>query len=208
MFYFDSVGGESAFKGASALAEKMGGITITPFTAGNNPEAIFARAQALAKTNVQATVLIGPSVFMAQSIKQLRKAGSSRPVYALSYLVPDELVKVAGPDGANGVSIVQTYPNATGMNTPLQREFAAAMKTSFPDVKKYTNFHLEGYLCAKLFVEVAKKMASPSPAEFAKQLKAAGLIDLNGYRVDFSKSQAGSNFVDIALVKSDGNLRY
>lgn len=37
---------------------------------------------------------------------------------------------------------------------------------------------------------------------------ALGDVDLGSFRIDFSKGNVGSTFVDIAVIGADGKLRY
>ncbi len=46
------------------------------------------------------------------------------------------------------------------------------------------------------------------PEALAKALRAMGELDFDGYRIDFSKGNAGSRFVDIAVIGSEDRLRY
>ena len=82
------------------------------------------------------------------------------------------------------------------------------MRRQYPGLDRYSVFHLEGYLCAKLYAEVARRLKEPSAAEFARTLRGMGEIDLGGYRVDFSRGNAGSSFVDIAVSDERGKLIY
>lgn len=45
------------------------------------------------------------------------------------------------------------------------------------------------------------------PEALAKALRAMGELDFDGYRIDFSKGNADSRFVDIAVIGSEGRLR-
>lgn len=74
----------------------------------------------------------------------------------------------------------------------------------------YSPFHLEGYLTARIVGEALKRMKDkePTAGSLANMLHAMGEIDLGGYRVDFSKGNVGSSFVDIGVIGSDSRLRY
>jgi ABC-type branched-subunit amino acid transport system substrate-binding protein len=147
---------------------------------------------------------------MADGVAALRKAGVSQSLFITSYVPAGLLVKVAGPEGARGVGIAQTFPNPNGITLPLQRDFQAAMKSAHPDLKSYSNFHLEGYLSARVVAEAIKrsKEKDVSAAMLERALRGAGEMDLGGYRVDFSRSNIGSRFVDIGVVTAEGKIRY
>ena len=84
------------------------------------------------------------------------------------------------------------------------------MKASFPQPAQYTSFHLEGYLSARIVAEAFKrsKDKDQTAASLATALRTMGELDFGGFRVDFSKSNIGSNFVDIAVIGAEGKLRY
>lgn len=208
VLYVDAPGGSSGYSAVLDSAGQLGGLQVTGAKAALTPEGIEAAAQTLLQANVQSTLVIGPPKFMASGVAAMRKAGGTHAIFTMSYLSPAELVALAGGASAKGVGVAQAFPNPMGVTMPLQREFQAAMRKAFPELKTYSAFHLEGYITAKLFAEVSRKMKRPSAAEFAKILAAMGEVNLGGFRVDFSGSSAGSRFVDIAVMSEDGRLRY
>lgn len=207
VLYVDAPGGSSGYSAVVDAASQLGGLQITGAKAPLTPEGIDEAARSLLQAGVQSTLVIGPPKFMATGVAAMRKAGGTHAIFTMSYLSPAELVALAG-GSAKGVGVAQAFPNPMGVSMPLQREFQAAMRKAFPDLKTYSAFHMEGYICAKLFAEVARKMKRPSAAEFAKTLASMGEVNLGGFRVDFSGGSAGSRFVDIAVMSEDGRLRY
>ncbi|MFY9511165.1 MAG: ABC transporter substrate-binding protein, partial [Rubrivivax sp.] len=164
-------------------------------------------AAKVAQSGAQAAVVLGAPRFMADGVAELRKAGIGQFIFALSYVPAGLLAKVAGA-GARGVALAQTYPNPMSVNLPLQREFQAAMKASAPQTTVYTSFHLEGFISARVFIEAARRTKELTADGLARTLRAMGEVDLGGFRVDFTKGNAGSRFVDIGVVNADGRLIY
>jgi len=83
------------------------------------------------------------------------------------------------------------------------------MKALDPALTQYSGFHLEGYIVARVLVEGLRRSGSDvRPETLARGLRAAGEMDFGGYRVNFSKENTGSGFVDIGVVTSGGRLRY
>ncbi len=171
--------------------------------------AIAAAARQVTASNSQSVITIGSPKFMADAITQLRRSGVTQQIFALSYVPPGLIARLAGDDAARGVGIAQTYPNAMGGTLPLQREFSAAMKAIDPALAQYSAFHFEGYIVARVLVEGLRRAGNDiRPETLARGLRAAGEMDFSGFRVDFSKSNVGSSFVDIGVVTSGGRLRY
>ena len=171
--------------------------------------ALAAAAANVRKSDSEAVLVIGSPPYMAEAAAELRKAGVSQAVYALSYVPSGLFVKLAGVEAARGVSIAQTFPNPMAQKMPLHREFQAAMKASAPELNRYSAFHLEGYLSARVLTEGLKRIRSnPTPTGLAASLRNMGPLSLGGFHVDFSKANNGSNFVDIAVINRVGGLTY
>ena len=194
-----------------ASARKAGlanGQSINSTQSKDDTALLYAAALEVFKASPEGVLVIGTPKFMADSVAQLRKASFTGSVFALSYVPPSLLVKLAG-EGARGVGIAKTYPNPMSPVLPLAREFQASMATHYADLKTYSDFHFEGYISAKMLVEGMKRAGSNLTADsLARSLKTMGRTDLGGFSVDFSKGNAGSNFVDIAVISSGGTLRY
>ena len=182
-------------------------LKVKAFEAKAEEPSIAAAAKEVAKSSAKAVFVVGAPRFTADGIAQVRAQGRGQFVFALSYVPAPLLAKIAGP-GARGVALAQTYPNPSGVSQPLQREFQAAMKQSFPDVTAYTSFHFEGYISARVFAEAARRAKEVTPDGVAKSLRAMGEYDMGGFRVNFARNNIGSGFVDIGVVNVDGRLIY
>lgn len=192
-----------------AMAQAAAGtvLKVKGFETKDEDPSIAAAAKAVANSGAKAVFVVGAPPFTAKGIAQVRALGTGQFVFALSYVPAPVLAKIAGA-GSRGVALAQTYPNPSGVSLPLQREFQAAMKQSFPDVAAYTSFHLEGYISARVFSEAARRAKEVTPDGVARSLKAMGEYDMGGFRVNFARSNIGSAFVDIGVVNSDGRLMY
>lgn len=199
--------GSSGLASAQAAAQGTG-MDIIGVESGPEVADLEKAAQQIGRRNPHSAMVIGAPRFMGQGIAALRAAGISQQIFALSYLPADVLHKLAG-NGARGVGIAQTFPNPQGVTQSLHRAFRAAMQKSHPDLNgEYSTFHMEGYITARVFIEAARRAKAITPASIAEALQRAGEIDLGGFRVNFSKGNEGSKWVDIAVVTADGKLRY
>jgi branched-chain amino acid transport system substrate-binding protein len=189
---------------------RIGGLQVKTVTSAGDAAALTVGSSSVSAQNPQGVLIVGVPNFVADALAALRKAGVSQPVFVLSAVQPSLLIKVAGVAGARGVGIAQTYPNPNNSILPLTRDFRAAMKAAFPELTQYTPFQLEGYLCARTLAEALKRVKDKdiSASTLALSLKTMGELDFGGFRVDFSKSNIGSKYVDIAVMDSEGKLRY
>lgn len=210
VLYQDLPIGTSGMAVAQEAAGKASGLELKGVKSATDAPALAAASKQIGALGGQGVLVLGAPRFMADGVAALRKAGVSQSIFVLSYVPAGLIVKLAGVEGARGVGIAQTYPNPNGRTLPVHRDFQAAMKAAFPDLKEYTSFHLEGYLSARTVGEALKRNTEkePTAAGLAKTLKTMGELDFGGFRVDFSKSNVGSNFVDIGVIGSDGKLRY
>jgi branched-chain amino acid transport system substrate-binding protein len=201
--------GEADVKGAQSARSETGALQLNIQETPDNPAALASLAQKVAAGDAQAVLVIGSPPNMAAVVAALRRAGMRSHIYALSYLPPGLLSKVAGPEAARGVAIAQTYPNPMGRTLPLHRDFQAAMLRFDPKLMAYSAFHLEGYLSARMAVEGLRRIQGPIRAlALAEALRRQGPVDVGGFQVDFSKGNAGSSHVDIGVIDARGRLIY
>lgn len=191
----------------NAVSARGGGLSVLEFESSIDPKALAAVAKKLVAEQPQATLVIGNPKFMADGVAVLRGQGMKSPIFSLSYLPPDVLYKLAG-ESARGVGIVQTYPNAMGQGTPLQRQFRAAMQLANPTLTSYNAFHMEGYITGRIFVEAARFARTLTPTGLAEALKSMGPIDVGGFSVNFAHSNEGGKWLDIGVVTAEGKLRF
>lgn len=221
----DAPGGHSGLAAADEAAQAVGDVTVQRFKAALDAASLGAAARALAAAEPQCALVVGPPRFMADAVVALRSAGCRASLFALSYLSPELLGQVAGRQ-AHGIGISQAFPNPMGIVLPLQRDFQAAMRRGSTgkaagagtNAQRFTAFQLEGYVSARLFVEVIRRLKDRSADAFMRTLHGAGTSntpgntpgewDLGGWRLDFSRGNAGSRHVDIGIVNQDGRLAY
>lgn len=210
VLYQDLPIGTSGMAMAQEAAARGDGLELQGVKSGTEAAQLAAASRQVAALGAQGVLVLGAPRFMAEGVAALRKAGASQSLFVLSYVPAGLIVKLAGVEGARGVGIAQTYPNPNGQTLPLHRDFQAAMKAAFPQLKDYSPFHLEGYLSARTVAEALRRSRErqPTPAALAQALRAMGELDFGGFRVDFSKGNVGSRFVDIGVIGSDGRLRY
>ena len=170
------------------------------------PLAAFAAAGEAAASQAQSVLVLGSPRFAAEAIAALRQADYGRLVYALSYVSPVLVSKLAG-EGARGVALAQVFPSPNGNKLPLQMAFQAVMKSQSL-AAPYTAFQLEGYVTARVLIEALRAGRDASPTGLARTLRGMGDFNLGGFRVSFGRGNAGSAFVDIAMINLDGRLVY
>ena len=63
-------------------------------------------------------------------------------------------------------------------------------------------------LNARALIEAVTQTKSPTKTELVSWLDNAPRLDLGGYSVRYGGDKLGSNFTDLALLRSDGTYRH
>lgn len=130
------------------------------------------------------------------------------PVYALSVIQANDLIKVAGLDAARGVILSQAVPYPFSGTLPVTREFLQLVKAR-PKEEQNVNFAtFEGFVGAKIVVEALRR-AGPNPTRkrVVEVLRTMGELDLGGVTVDYSaNARHGWRGVDMTIIGSNGRL--
>lgn len=205
----DLKAGEADVKSAQAAHGELSASVLHLHDTPDEPAALASLAKKIAASDSQGVLVIGSPPRMAESVDALRKAGVRGHIYALSYLPHGLLIAVAGQQAARGVAIAQTYPNPMGSTMPLHREFQTAMRQAHPKLTTYSAFHMEGYLSARVAVEGLRRVQGAVRSQaLAEALRRMGPVDMGGFRINFSQSNAGSAFVEIGVIDARGRVIY
>lgn len=201
--------GTSGMKVVAQEAGRLTGMEVKGSQATTEPAELARGAQEIVRLNLQGVLVIGAPPFAAAGVAALRQAGITQSIFVLADTAPGLLVKVAGTGGARGVGIAQIYPNPNGQTKTLVRDFQAAMRAASPEITTFANFQMEGYISARVLVEAMRRIKGDiTPAAIARSLQSMGEVDYDGFRLNFSKSNAGGHYVDIAVMDQEGRLRY
>ncbi|MBB5191356.1 ABC-type branched-subunit amino acid transport system substrate-binding protein [Silvimonas terrae] len=165
-------------------------------------------AQALAKINPEAIVMVAISKPAATFTKQYKALGGTSQLYGLSPIQYDEVTKAVGVGTAHGIGLSQVFPAPTNAQLKLIRDF---QKDAEPFLKTgdYPSYALlEGYISARLLTEAIKRAGkNPTRASVYTALSNMRKFDLGGFTVDFTdKRRLGSNFVELTMISPTGTL--
>ena len=108
-----------------------------------------------------------------------------------------------GYDGAAAFATVTPSPWETKIDA--QREYQRIAKSAGM-APSYLGF--ESYLNARALIEAVTQTKSPTKTELVRRLDNAPRLDLGGYSVRYGGDKLGSNFTDLALLRSDGTYRH
>jgi branched-chain amino acid transport system substrate-binding protein len=172
------------------------------------------QAGLLLKAKVQAVVSIGSYAACGAFIRDARSAGFEGPIANVSFVGADSLLELLISAGEKQKSDLtrklinsQVVPLPTDLSIPLVKEYREAMKRFNPQVpealrdptyrpREYGFGSLEGFLNAKLFVEVLKHATEPLTRQsFVKSLESIGTQN-TGLREKISFSHTDHQALD------------
>lgn len=167
-----------------------------------------AAAQALAKANPEAIIMVAISKPAGTFAKQFKALGGTSQLYGLSAIQFDNVTRQAGLGAAHGIGLSQVFPAPTNAQLKLVREFQADAD-SFLKSGDYPSYALlEGYISARLLTEALKRAGkNPTRASVYAALTNMHHYDLGGFVIDFNdKKRLGSSFVELTMISATGVL--
>ncbi|WP_293935728.1 ABC transporter substrate-binding protein [Iodobacter sp.] len=165
-------------------------------------------AQAMAKLNPEAIILVAISKPAASFIKKFKELGGTSQLYALSPVQFEEVNKQINSRVSHGLGISQAYPFPNNTKLALIREFQEDAASVLKGDERPSYAILEGYLAARITVEAIKRAGkNPSRSSVYNALSSLKNYDLGGFNLDFSdKKRQGSNFVELTMISPNGSL--
>ncbi|MDR3429356.1 ABC transporter substrate-binding protein [Silvimonas sp.] len=167
-----------------------------------------AAAQALAKANPEAIIMVAISKPASTFAKQFKALGGTSQLYGLSAIQFDNVTRQAGLGVAHGIGLSQVFPAPTNAQLKLVREFQTDAEPFLKSGDYPSYALLEGYISARLLTEALKRAGkNPTRASVYEALSNMHHYDLGGFVVDFSdKKRLGSNFVELTMISATGVL--
>jgi branched-chain amino acid transport system substrate-binding protein len=164
---------------------------------------------AMRASNADAIVFVGISKACADFLAQYHKQGGAMPVYAISVVDPNVVVRLSQGNGdGRGLIVAQTMPAPTRRALPLIREIHAALAaTKTPPEMSYGL--IEGFVVGKAAVEVLSRATAKNRDGFRNALKNLNKeIDLGGLAVNFTGGKRdGGNYVELSVIGEGGRIR-
>ncbi len=204
VLYYDDEAGKSNLESA-----------MSAFDVSNKPRALAVKRNTKLDAAAFATILNDPPHYVlattqftvvGELLQAAQAKGLNLPVAAVSFVNPDELADTFGTV-ARGTLVSQVVPAPKGsalIKNAAIKDCAALMKEFNNATLNYTS--LESCLAAKTIVRVIQKVGATkvTRASLFRGLENAGRIDLDGFVVNYSRTNSGSSFVDLTIL-SRGN---
>lgn len=160
----------------------------------------------LRQVHPEAVVLIAGGVPLYEAVKKLRAAlPVSIPIYTVSVVNWEDLVRNVGKQQAQGVMISQSVPYPYSPQLPVVRECIADMRKVGASCDYYS---LEGYLGAVVAAEALKRAAPDlTRANVTRVLNSFGKLEIGGFQVNYTHARRqGFGKPDMSMISSQGTL--
>jgi ABC-type branched-subunit amino acid transport system substrate-binding protein len=172
-----------------------------------NPD-FKAAAEQLHKAGPQA-VIMGTAGGMFSSLVKAVHVTPLRPnIYGFSVANVDTLSKDLGPQ-ARGIILAQIMPSIRNSSTAIVAEYLGLLRGKDAGAKP-SSAQFEGFVHAKLLVHGFKAAGPKLTTEsFIKAMEGLGEVRYDKFSARYSpQSHNGANYVELAIVGNEGELRY
>jgi branched-chain amino acid transport system substrate-binding protein len=168
----------------------------------NNLEALSKQIVSL---DPQVVIVAADTITLAEFLKKFRPVDKGINVVAFSTVNHRTLLELAKSDAAVGTLISQVVPHPDLAKTRVLAEHLSLM-AKFRD-EPASHVTLEGFLAAKSFVSSISRLGAVNRSTILGALSGDRRMDLGGINLTFtSKSDRGSTYVDLSMLRRDGRL--
>ena len=206
VFYQNDADGKAGLDGVKRALKTFTSVRLLE-TVGIERNAMELRDSAakLEAAKPEAIIQISSYSSSAKLIKEMRQSGYQGQFYNVSFVGSRALSEQLGASG-RGVIIAQVVPSPWNSQRAIVREYQKAMRKA--GNKDYDFTSLEGYIAAKTFSEILRKVGRNLTREkFLEAAETMGRIDLGDFWVTFTpNSHSGSQFVELVIIGKDGTF--
>jgi len=170
-----------------------------------NSTDVAAAAKALLAAHPDAVVLASSYVTSAALIKEMRKDGYKGQFVSLSSVGGKSLADELGNVGS-GVQVSEVVPFPWAEASPIQREYAQAMRKAGVPTRSFGS--MEGFIAAKAITEGLRRAGHAlTRAKLITALESMHDWDAGGFQLSFDPSNHnGSHLVEMTQIGSDGRF--
>jgi branched-chain amino acid transport system substrate-binding protein len=206
VFYQNDAYGQAGLAGVNRALAAVNSKPVALATVERNSVDVANAVKTISAARPEAVVQISAYKSCAAYIREARKAGSGSQFFNVSFVGTAALASELGPD-ARGVVVSQVMPFPFAAVTPLSAEFIKAASSGKVDLN-YSS--MEGYVAARVFTEALRRAGNnPTREALIASMESLREFNLGGFFVDFSPTKhAGSTYVDLTILTSDGRVRH
>lgn len=198
--------GKEVYEGARSAMDRHKLKEAASATVENSGADAAGAATKIVQANPEAVIVGLAGKPALEFIRAIRAQRRGLTLYALSVMGAAATLKALGDDGI-GVAVSQVVPAPGRTVVPIVREFRQAWTASATKLEP-SHLALEGYINARVFVEVLRRAArNPTRDRFIESTWAMKRLDLGGFELGFSEpGRNASRFVELTMVGRDGRF--
>lgn len=206
VLHYDDAVGKQNYESVAAALKKYSKIP-TSVSIKRNAELEEAAVDKIIAADPQMVVVTTLAAPAAKLVTSLKARNKPYQITSLSFVGVSQLAKLLGPDAA-GITVALTVPTPRSMQVPIVKECSEAW-TGAGNAGPMSVTALEACIAAKVLVEGMRRVGREITREnLQKSLSAMTRIDVGGVEVAFKAGyRHGGKFVDIAVIRSNGDLR-
>ncbi len=205
LHYDDAVGKQNYDSVAGAL--KKYNKVPTSVAIKRNAELEESAVEKIIVSDPQMVVVTTLAAPAAKLVSSLKAKNKPYQITSLSFVGVSQLAKLLGPDAA-GITVALTVPAPRNTQVPVVKECAEAW-TAAGNVGGISVTALEACVAAKVLVDGMRRTGKDITRDsLQKSLASMGRVDVGGLEIAFRPGfHHGGQFVDIAVIRSNGDLR-
>lgn len=206
VFYQNDAFGQAGLAGVEAALARRNLKLAASGSYEKGSEDVAKAVASISQGAPQAIVMIAVMRPAAAFVREYRRQDGAAQIFSISVINGPDLFTLAGGNVARGIGITQVVPSPVRGTQKVVVEYREALRKYAPQAQpSYTSF--EEYLGAKVLVEGLKRIkGEATPEALLKALETVD-TDLGGFKVRFApNNRIGSSFVDVTLLRGDGQL--
>lgn len=199
--------GKDVLAAAQQSAPKQGMTLVAQAPYERNTTQLENAVAAVMKAEPQLVYLAAVTSAAIEFIKRYRGAGGAAPIYGLSVIDVETLLRSLGPDMARGFAFGALQPLTAARKYAIVREYQQLRAAS--NDGDLAERSLEGFIAAKTLVVALRQSRAVNAQAVLRTLAALRGIDLGDYFIDFTRpDRTGSRFVEFAIIGRAGKIEY
>ena len=173
---------------SSSGAKLANGITL-----GNGKKGLDAAIDKLKTKPAQAVLVVASSPNTAAFVEAYRLDGGLAQIYAMAEADVEQLAMRLPLEYLSGLSIARVVPSPYKVSMRLNKEFQDSVAAAGKKLEVPVSFTMmEGYVNAKLLVEVMRRSQPLTPEKLTQTLRVLDGYDMGGYWISYKPgSQIG-----------------
>ena len=206
VLHYDDAVGKQNYESVAAALRKYSKIP-TSVSIKRNAELAEDAIDKIIAADPQMVVVTTLAAPAAKLVTSLKARNKPYQITSLSFVGVSQLAKLLGPDAA-GITVALTVPTPRSMQVPIVKECSDAWTVAANNGPMSVTA-LEACIAAKVLVEGMRRAGKDLNREsLQKSLTAMTKVDVGGVEIAFKPGyRHGGKFVDIAVIRSNGDLR-